>query len=134
MLASIPLRPPHAALILRFAIAIVFLSHGLTRAFMGRVPPFGVFLDAQGFPVGIAWAWGVTLLEIVGGALLLGGKFVRPLTALFAIQMGFGIWLVHLKHGWFVVGHGQNGVEYSFLIIASCIALFAVAGEGRRSA
>lgn len=42
----------------------------------------------------------------------------------FVIQMLFGIYLVHLKHGWFVVGHGFNGMEYSVTLIA---ALFAIA-------
>ncbi|MFN2301446.1 MAG: DoxX family protein [Gammaproteobacteria bacterium] len=132
MLSWVPLRPPHARHILRVAIAIVFLSHGLTRAYMDRVVPFGVFLDAQGFPYGIAWAWGVTLLEIVGGVLLLANTCVRPLAILYTVQMLFGIWLVHLANGWFVVGHGRDGVEYSFLIIAACVALFASANtEGR---
>lgn len=117
------MRPRVAVPVMRVAVAVVFLSHGLTRAWM---TPFGEALDAWGFPVGIAWAWGVTLLEIVGGALLLGNFFIRPLTALFIIQMLVGIWFFHLPNGWFVVGHGRNGMEYSFLIIAACVALFSL--------
>lgn len=133
MPATLPLRPPHAALILRSALAVVFLSHGLARAILDRVEPFGVFLDAEGFPAGIAWAWAVTLLEIVGGALLLGGRLVRTVSALLAVEMLAGIWLVHLRHGWFVVGHGQNGAEYAFVLVASLLALIALVGDGRRA-
>lgn len=130
--SKVPLNPWLAVHVLRVAVAVVFLSHGLTRAWMDRVTPFGDVLDAWGFPVGIAWAWGVTLLEIIGGLLLLANVFIRPLAALFVIQMLVGIWFVHLPNGWFVVGHGQNGMEYSFLIIAACLALFSLANPDAR--
>ena len=29
-----------------------------------------------------------------------------------------GIILVHLREGWFVVGGGRNGVEYSVLLVS----------------
>ena len=125
-LSKVPLRPYLAVHILRIAISIIFLSHGLTRAWMDRVTPFGEVLDAWGFPLGIAWAWGVTLLEIIGGLLLLANRLIRPLAVLFVIQMVVGIWFVHIANGWFVVGHGQNGAEFSFLIIAACLALFSL--------
>lgn len=34
-----------------------------------------------------------------------------------------GILLVHAREGWFVVGGGRNGMEYSVLLISSLIAL-----------
>jgi len=34
-----------------------------------------------------------------------------------------GIILVHFKEGWFVVGGGQNGVEYNFLLICVLLAI-----------
>jgi putative oxidoreductase len=40
----------------------------------------------------------------------------------FVVQMLFGIYLVHLKHGWFVVGHGFNGMEYSVTLVAALLA------------
>jgi putative oxidoreductase len=126
LLDRIPLKPEHAAFVLRIALAAIFMSHGITRAVMDRVTPFGTFLDAQGFPLGIAWAWGVTLLEIVGGALLLAGYWLRPLCVLFTIQMLTGIILVHLRHGWFVVGHGTGGMEFSVMLVAGLLALFAL--------
>jgi len=116
--------PAWAHLVLRSTVALVFLSHGITRTILDRVAPFGKAFDAWGWPFGIYWAWGVTLWELVGGVLLLLG--VRPwlVAPVFVVQMVSGIYLVHLKHGWFVVGHGFNGMEYSVTLIA---ALFAVA-------
>ncbi len=125
-LNALPIRPWMAPLLLRLALAAVFLSHGVVRTYMDRVTPFGEWLDSQGFPLGIAWAWGVTLFEIVGSLLLLANRLVRPVCLLFVLQMLTGIALIHWHHGWFVVGHGQNGMEFSVLLIASLLALFAL--------
>jgi putative oxidoreductase len=114
--------PAAAHLVLRSMMALVFLSHGITRTVADRVTPFGKAFDAWGWPFGIYWAWGVTLWELVGGVLLLLGIQPRIVALVFAVQMLFGIWLVHLKHGWFVVGHGFNGMEYSLTLIAALVA------------
>ena len=124
MARLIPHNPAAAHLILRSAMALVFLSHGITRTILDRVTPFGKAFDAWGWPFGIYWAWGVTLWELIGGILLLLGIKPAVVALVFVVQMLFGIYLVHLKHGWFVVGHGFNGMEYSVTLIA---ALFAVA-------
>ena len=120
----LPHNPAVAHLVLRSMLALIFLSHTLTRMAADRVTPFGKAFDAWGWPFGIYWAWGVTLWELVGGVLLLFGIKPRIVAMVFVVQMIFGIWLVHLKNGWFVVGHGYNGMEYSLTIIA---ALFAAA-------
>ena len=123
----IPHNPAWAHLLLRSTVALVFLSHTLTRMVTERVAPFGKAFDAWGWPLGIYWAWGVTLWELVGGVLLLLGVKPWLVSLVFVVQMLFGIYLVHLKHGWFVVGHGFNGMEYSVTLIAalSAIALTA---------
>jgi putative oxidoreductase len=41
----------------------------------------------------------------------------------FAAVYACGIWLVHAAAGWFVVGLGRNGMEYSVLIITCLLAL-----------
>lgn len=103
-------------------MALVFLSHGITRVVADRVTPFGAAFEHWGFPVGIAWAWGVTLWELVGGVLLLAGWKAHLVPLVFVVQMLFGIVLVHARHGWFVVGHGSNGMEYSVTLIAALVA------------
>ena len=127
----LPHNPTVAHLVLRSMLALIFLSHTLTRMAADRVTPFGKAFDAWGWPFGIYWAWGVTLWELVGGALLLFGVKPRIVTMVFVVQMIFGIWLVHLKNGWFVVGHGYNGVEYSLTIIAALFAAALTAPERR---
>lgn len=132
MLDRIPLRPAHADLVLRLGLAAIFLSHGITRAVMDRVAPFGDFLDGVGVPFGIAWAWGVTVFEIAGSLALLLGLQRRLVCLLFIVQMLVGIVLVHLRHGWFVVGHGTGGMEFSVMLIAGLLAVFALGGNAAR--
>ena len=88
----------------------------------GGVAPFGAFLDAQGFPAGIAFAWAVTAFELVAAPVFAWGRWVAPIALVFAAIYACGIWLVHAPAGWFVVGLGRNGVEYSVLIIACLLA------------
>ena len=110
--------------VLRAAVASVFLIHGIARTLNGTVGGFGEFLGTWGFPAGVAVAWAITLVEIAGGAALAAGYAVRWLAAWFIVQIAAGIVMVHASSGWFVVGAGRNGVEYSVLIVA---CLFATA-------
>jgi putative oxidoreductase len=68
-------------------------------------------------------AWLITIVEIVGTPALAAGILVRPLSLYFAAQLAMGILLVHGPEGWFVVGLGGNGMEYSSLLIAVFLAL-----------
>jgi len=103
----------------------MMVIHGIYRIFAGGVTPFGGFLGSQGLPAGVAVAWLLTIVEIAGGLLLMAGRFVRPLCLWFGLELLAGIALVHFREGWFVVGGGRNGFEYSVLLIV-CFAAVAV--------
>jgi putative oxidoreductase len=109
--------------ILRVSVASVFVVHGITRLVLGTVGGFGSFLEGSGIPGGTAVAWTITVVEVVGGLALALGLFVRPLTLWFGLEILAGIVLVHARVGWFVVGAGRGGAEYSALIIACLVAL-----------
>ena len=79
----------------------------------------------QQLPLGIVIAWCVTAFEIAGSLLLALGVRVLPLCLAFAAVYTAGIYLVHAPHGWFVVGPGRNGAEYSVLLIC-CLLLVGV--------
>jgi len=110
--------------ILRAAVASVFVIHGITRL-LGSVAGFAGFLSSSGLPAGLAIAWTLTIVEIVGGLVFAAGLAVRPLVLWFGVEIAMGILMVHGKEGWFVVGAGRNGSEYSVLILA-CLLVVAL--------
>lgn len=119
-----------AAMLLRAMVALLLIIHGITRILHGGVGGFGGFLASQGFPAGSVIAWGITLFEIAGGLLMALGRYTRWIAAAFILELAMGIVLVHAQHGWFVVGGGSNGVEYSVLLI-TCLLVIAAQSKGR---
>ena len=115
--------PPVALALLRAGTALMMVVHGVARAWLGIVDDFGVVLNTWGFPAGFALAWTITVVEIIGGALLAAGMFILPISAWFIFQLLMGIYLIHGRVGWFVVGAGRNGVEYSALLIVCLIVI-----------
>lgn len=107
---------------IRCGLAALLFVHGLARVLAGGVAPFGAFLDAQGLPFGIGIAWFVTVFELVAAPLLAWGRWVAPIALVFSAIYACGIWLVHAPAGWFVVGLGRNGMEYSVLILLCLLA------------
>ena len=124
------LATPHYLIILRIFVGLVMASHGCTRIYAGTVGGFGGFLESNGFPAGVALAWGITIFEISGGLTLAAGYFRRWIPLVFVIEHIFGIILVHAKNGWFVVGHTQGGPEFSVLLIL-CFLLTASTADNR---
>lgn len=108
---------------LRVGVAVLLFIHGAFRTSTGGVAGFGEWLTSLGFPAGIAWAWAVTVIELAGAPLMAAGKFVVPIAAWLAFQLVLGIALVHAHEGWFVVGGGRNGMEYSVLLILCLVVI-----------
>ena len=112
--------PPDCVLLgFRLLVALLIGIHGWYRLHAGASPAFGDWLATQGTPMPHAIAWCVTIGEIVGSACLAIGVCVRPFALLFMAIYAMGIVLVHAPEGWFVVGAGRNGMEYSVLLIGS---------------
>ena len=109
-------------LILRLVLAAFIAAHGWARLTAGGVVPFGDWLDSQGIPAGFVLASLITAIEILGTPLFALGWLVFPLSLVYSAIYLAGIFLVHLPAGWFVVGLGRNGAEYSVLLI-TCLLL-----------
>lgn len=108
------------------------LIHGIARISLGMVDDFGAFLTFSGLPFGLYLAWAITIFEIVGSIVLASGYYASILSIIFAIHLAAGIFLVHLKEGWFVVGAGRNGAEYSVLLIILFLAIAFTHWKGDR--
>ncbi len=123
-------RPSRALAALRCLAALTMFIHGTYRISTdGFVAGFGGALDAYGIPFGPAVAWMITLWECTGSLLLASGWKQRWVALGFAAELSAGIILVHRPHGWFVVGGGRNGMEYSVVLI--CILLAVAWAEPR---
>jgi len=108
---------------LRIILGLLMLIHGLARISLGIVDDFGLFFGSIGLPFGIVLAWVVTSLELLGSFLLFFNFQVKYVSIYFIVQLIMGIFLIHFNEGWFVVGAGRNGMEYSFLLICCFIFL-----------
>jgi putative oxidoreductase len=110
---------------LRVVVAALIAAHGWTRFVHGGVVPFGDWLSSQHVPLGFAVAAAITAIEILGTPLYAAGRVVPALSVAYASIYAVGIAMVHAREGWFVVGAGRNGAEYSVLLIACllCVGL-----------
>lgn len=111
--------------LLRFAIAVILLMHALPSIVSGDVNAFGnEYLREQGFgAMGLPLAWLIKISHLAGAILLLANKWVLPTALVTIVILIAGIWMVHLPHGWYVVGGGSNGVEFNFLLIFALLNL-----------
>lgn len=116
-----------ATLLLRVALGVMYLAHGLLL----KVVIFGVagtvgFFASIGLPAPVAYA--TIVGEIAGGALLvLGVRSQWVALALTPTLLGAIIW-VHAANGWVFSAKG-GGWEYpAFLLVVS--AAVALLGDG----
>ncbi|MEZ5895752.1 MAG: DoxX family protein [Parvularculaceae bacterium] len=107
----------HAMVVLRVTLCALVFIHGVWRATQGGVEPFGVWLNSKGFMIGPVIAWSITVFELIGAPALAFGFQRKILATIFAAIYATGLVLVHMPAGWFVVGAGRNGMEYSVLLI-----------------
>jgi putative oxidoreductase len=109
--------------VVRIGVAGLIFIHGASRLYFGGVEPFGGWLESQGFPFGVQQAWAVTIYELVAPLFIIARRFVTIACLGHIFILSVGLVLVHAPAGWFVVGLGRNGVEYSVLLILSLIAI-----------
>ncbi|MFG1184435.1 MULTISPECIES: DoxX family protein [Xanthobacter] len=117
---------PYGLFILRLALGIMWLSHGLMKIFIFTVPGFAGFLSSKmGLPGALAIPF--IAVEIVGGLLLIGGVYARQV-AILLIPMMLGALSYHLPNGWVFSAPG-GGWEYPAFLVVGQVVL-ALAGEG----
>lgn len=111
--------------VVRIALAILLFIHGAFRAshWDPYVTGFGEWLSSIGFPEGFYWAAAVTLYELAAPIFILARRFVTLACLGHIVIVGLGAALVHYPDGWFVVGAGGNGMEYSVLLLAGLVAV-----------
>jgi len=118
-------------LVLRLAVAAVFIPHG-----WGDVFDAGVSTNIQnyrdaGIPLPALSAPFAAYVQLVGGILFLCGALTRPLSAGFMVVMAGALLYVHRGEP-LVMQQDGSGSGFAFMMFAASIALL-VAAPGRFS-
>lgn len=110
--------------VLRITVGIVFLAHGYQKLFHMHIQGVANMFAHSGIPLPYASALVVTLVEFVGGILLVAGVGTRIAAALLAVDMAVAILAVHMKHGFFA----PMGFEFPLTLLAACLCLVLSGG------
>jgi putative oxidoreductase len=111
---------PYLQSLLRIVAASIFIPHGTQKllAFPVAAPPAGVALASQ---LGVA-----SMLEMVGGTLMLLGLFSRPVAFVLSGEMAVAYFLAHAPRGrWPILNGGELAILFCFIWL-----FFAGAGPG----
>ncbi len=111
--------------VLRITIAIILLSHSIPSIVSGDINLFGkLYLNEIGFaPFGVALAWAIKLSHIVAALCLILNRWILIPCLITIAVLITGIFILHIKDGWFVIGGGRNGIEYNVLMIAVIVSI-----------
>lgn len=112
---------------LRVILGIVFIAHGWDKLQRGPAN-FAGFLTSLNLPAPEVLAWIVTLLELVGGILLLIGAATRLVAFLLALEMIGTTLLVKVDVG--LIGQQGAGAELDIALFAGAVAILLL-GPGK---
>ncbi|MCM5705123.1 DoxX family protein [Larsenimonas salina] len=90
-----------ASLLLRLALGVMFIAHGLTKVLVWTLAGTGQFFESIGLPAWVAWP--ITGLELVGAS------------------------MPHLGNGWMFTAPG-GGWEYPAFLAVTALALSVLDG------
>jgi putative oxidoreductase len=109
---------PYIRSIVRIAVALLFLDHGLSRLF-GWPSPLAT-------PPALTMYWFAGAIELCGGILLSLGLFTRPAAFIMSGEMAFAYFISHAPRGFFPILNGGDGaILYCFIFL-----YIAFAGPG----
>ncbi|MDR7078267.1 putative membrane protein YphA (DoxX/SURF4 family) [Neobacillus niacini] len=115
-----------STLILRLVLGVTFFVHGLVK-FQGGIENIVGWFEAIGLPG--ALAYGVALLEMVGGIALIVGLGSRIVSALLVLLMLGAIVKGKLAVGF--LGNGQQGAGWELDLALLVMALFIAINDSK---
>ena len=126
--------------LLRLAVGIVFLAHGLQKllGIWGGPGITGTVHMVQGLGFGYAYPLAALLIvaEVAGGTLLALGWGTLWVTIALLVEMGIAVWKVHYQTGffmnWSMVPGRVHGIEFNVVLIAALLCLM-LTGPGALS-
>lgn len=115
----------YAALVLRLALGVMFLAHGLLKVVVFTVPGTVQFFESVGLPGALAY---VTIAAELGAGMLLIAGFATRWVALATVPLLLGAAWVHVPNGWVFSAQG-GGWEYPVFLAVAAVVQFLL-GDG----
>jgi putative oxidoreductase len=115
--------------ILRIVLGIAMLVHGWSKLSSGVGNVAGFFGGQLGIPAPQLMAWVVTIVELVGGILLVVGFLTQIVGILIALDMLGAILFAYLLRGAPFIDRGQISWEKEAVFAAAALCI-ALAGPG----
>jgi putative oxidoreductase len=119
-----------AMVVLRFAVGVVFLAHGL-KHFRNRQKTLDWAASIGLRSPGIQWMF-MTFAEIGIGLGLLTGLLTSIAAAGVVAMMVGAFWTVHRYAGFWITARPDEGYEYVFVLVSAAVAI-ALLGPGKWS-
>ncbi len=115
----------YGALVLRVALGMLALAHGLTKLLVFTPAGTVGFFASLGYPAFVAWF--AMAAETLGGVALILGVYAR-VVAVIQLPILLGATLVHLPNGW-MFASPNGGFEFPLFWAVALLAL-ALIGPG----
>ena len=94
------------ALATRIGLGVVFIAHGWQKLGTDGVDTVAAGFAHSGIPAPTVAAWYATIVELVGGVLLIAGLALPVVGVLLFLDMGGAFLFVHAGHGLFSAAGG----------------------------
>src|SRR5258706_7241312 len=109
---------PYAAFVLRISLGLMFVAHALLKLMVFTMPGTVQYFQSIGLPGSFAYL--TVAVELIGGALILGGVYARWV-ALATLPVLLGATWAHAGHGWGVHGPKCGSGYTDFLAPGSVV-------------
>lgn len=110
----------YSPFILRLGLGIVFAVHGYQKMFIQGFDGVAEFFTSIGIPAAMFFAYVITILELVGGIMLIIGLLTKWVSGLLAIDMLVALLVVHAQNGFYISG---GGYEFVLVLFVGAISL-----------
>jgi putative oxidoreductase len=116
-----------ALLIARLLLGVIMFAHGYQKLLVDGLGRTTQGFESMSIPVAIVSAAFVTVVEVVGGVLVILGALLTMVAACYLVVMVGAAVFVHIPNGVFAANGGWELVG----AIAALLLALAVAGSGR---
>jgi len=121
---------PYGYAFIRLCTGAILVPHGVQKLIdSGAASLAAKTIAAWGLPGPLVWAYGIGILECVGGVMLALGLLTRPIALLFVIELLCILFGVTLDKGWLWT---RGGSQYVVFLLGLCVAIL-LRGGGRYS-